>query len=407
MEAVAEQLRQSKVVAGFSVLDADDAVPIAKALLAGGIDVIELTMRTPAALTAIEQIAKACPDMCIGVGTVLTPEQVVQVKNAGAHFAVAPGLNRRVVEAAKEHNLPFAPGIITPSELELAIELGCKVVKFFPAVPSGGVKYLKSLSAPYKHLNIQYFPLGGINSTNMTDFLALDNVCAVGGSWIVKQDLVSKKDWHGITANATAVQETLTPEPSSDTSYESDDGEWHPPMMNEETGLMHNDVYGTLTATASTITTPHGVARRFLEMIGEEKAKSLQLFCDVGCGKGIVVSSVAKSLNQCRAVGIDILAEQLEQASVEAELNGVSDMCTFVQDDFRKFSDHLQNVDPKNVLVYMYLIPKMVNNRDLRARVEDLIAQGVTFVTWSYHATPEWSHLLCQDKTYNIKVFQN
>lgn len=197
-----DRLAASRVVAGFSVEKAEHAAPIARALLAGGIDVIELTLRTEGALEAIKTISQEVPEILLGVGTILSPEQAEQVKAAGADFGVSPGCNTKVIDAARKIGLPFAPGIATPSEIEVAIEQGCRLVKFFPAAALGGVAYLRSMSAPYKHLGIQYFPLGGVNSENMLDYLNEANVPAVGGSWIVKQDLVSAEDWSGITARA-------------------------------------------------------------------------------------------------------------------------------------------------------------------------------------------------------------
>lgn len=198
-------MEKSGVVAGFSIEKVEHAVPLAKALLAGGINVIELTFRTPAALDALKAISSEVPEVLAGVGTILTPEQVQQVKEAGADFAVSPGMNPRVIKAAVELGVPFAPGISTPSDLEAAIELGCRFVKFFPAEAAGGVPYLRSMSAPYKHLGIQYFPLGGLNAENMVDYLKEPNVPTIGGSWIVKQDLVNAGDWDGITARAAEV----------------------------------------------------------------------------------------------------------------------------------------------------------------------------------------------------------
>ena len=204
-ESIIQRLEKSGVVAGFSIENPAHAVPVAKALLAGGIDAIELTFRTPAALDALKAIAEGVPEILLGVGTILTPEQVRQVKEAGAHFAVSPGMNPRVIQAATEAEMPFAPGICTPSDLEAAIELGCRLVKFFPAEASGGLKFLKSMSAPYNHLGIKYFPLGGINADNMTDYLKEDIVPTVGGSWIVRNDLVKNEDWTAITACAANV----------------------------------------------------------------------------------------------------------------------------------------------------------------------------------------------------------
>ena len=203
------QLRNSRVVAGFSIENVEDAIPIAKALLAGGIDVIELTLRSDCALAAAERIAEVVPEISLGVGTILTPEQVVQVKKAGAHFGVSPGMNPNVIRKAEEIGLPFAPGIATPSELEAAIALGCRFVKFFPAEASGGRNYLKSISAPYKHLGVQYFPLGGLNAENMNHYLDLDDVIVIGGSWIVDSSFVIAKDWSGLAKRANAVRNVV------------------------------------------------------------------------------------------------------------------------------------------------------------------------------------------------------
>ena len=208
-EDLLNRLQKSRVVAGFSVDDANDAVPIAQALLAGGIDATELTLRTDAGIEGVRQIAENVPEIFLGVGTILRPDQAIAVKEAGAHFGVAPGLNRRVIETAQAIGLPFAPGICTPTDLEAAIELGCKVVKFFPAASSGGIPFLKSMAAPYKHLGIKYFPLGGVNASNMLEYLNEDIICAIGGSWIVQGDLVKAKDWNAITDRAAAVKRAL------------------------------------------------------------------------------------------------------------------------------------------------------------------------------------------------------
>lgn len=206
---ILQRLAKSGVVAGFSVEKVEHAVPLAKALLAGGIDVIELTLRTPAGMEGLKAICAGIPEMLVGVGTILTPETVREVKAAGADFGVAPGMNPRVVQAAIEVGLPFAPGIATPSDLEAAIELGCRFVKFFPAEAAGGLPYLRSMSTPYAHLGIQYFPLGGLNADNMIEYLKEPNVPTIGGSWIVKKELVDQEDWAGITARAQSVVETL------------------------------------------------------------------------------------------------------------------------------------------------------------------------------------------------------
>ncbi len=202
-----EKMEQNPIVAGFSIHDIDDAVPITEALLEGGIRVIELTLRTPSSIHGLKRITESFPEVIAGVGTILQKQQVEQAVEAGADFGVAPGLNAAIVKTATEHGLPFAPGIVSPSDLELAIELGCGFVKFFPAEASGGTPYLKSLATPYRHLGIKYFPLGGINQDNMNKYLSCDDVLTIGGSWIVKQELVERKQWHEITARAKAASQ--------------------------------------------------------------------------------------------------------------------------------------------------------------------------------------------------------
>ena len=204
-----EKITKSKIVAGFSVQNLDDAIPIAKSLIEGGINVIELTLRTKNSLKAVEMIAKSVQDMVIGVGTILTTDQLLQVKDNGAHFGVSPGLNKRVLQYAEEIDFSFAPGIATPSDLDCAIDMGYRFVKFFPAEGMGGVNYLKSISAPFNHLDVKYFPLGGINSNNMNEYLSIDNVIAIGGSWIVKDQLVLNKQWKEITKRALEVRNII------------------------------------------------------------------------------------------------------------------------------------------------------------------------------------------------------
>lgn len=210
-DALLRRFRLSGVVAGFSVEKAEQAVPLCRALLAGGIDIVELTLRSAAGMDAICAISSQVPEMILGVGTILSPEQAREVAVAGATFGVAPGINPRVVRAAQEARLPFAPGICTPSDLETAIELGCRFVKYFPAEPMGGLAFLRSLAAPYRHLGIQYFPLGGLNERNMLEYLKEPDVPAVGGSWIVRQEMVNAADWVGISERAAAVVQLLRP----------------------------------------------------------------------------------------------------------------------------------------------------------------------------------------------------
>jgi len=208
-ETLRSHLQRSGVVAVLVIDDAADAVPAARALLAGGVDCMELTLRTPAAMDALQKILKEVPEMIAGVGTILTPQQVGEVAAAGAAFGVAPGMNPRVVMEATQVGLPFAPGICTPSDIEAALECGCRVLKFFPAEPLGGMGYLKSIAAPYAHLGLSFIPLGGVDAGNAESYLREPNILALGGSWIAPRDLIRKKDWASVTQRAEQVAEIV------------------------------------------------------------------------------------------------------------------------------------------------------------------------------------------------------
>jgi len=203
------RIQQAGVVAVLTVDDPQDAAPLSRALLAGGVDCIELTLRTPAAIDALKRIKAETPQVLIGIGTILTPAQVADVVAAGAAFGVAPGMNPRVVRAAQEAGLPFAPGVATPSDIEQALELGCRVLKFFPAEPSGGLKYLKSMAAPYAHLGLRFIPLGGLEARDLETYLADSIIPAVGGSWLAPRDLIQQGNWQQITENARQAVEII------------------------------------------------------------------------------------------------------------------------------------------------------------------------------------------------------
>jgi 2-dehydro-3-deoxyphosphogluconate aldolase/(4S)-4-hydroxy-2-oxoglutarate aldolase len=183
---------------------AADAAPVAEALLAGGVKAMELTLRTPAALDALRAVRRAVPQMLAGIGTVLRPGQVAQVIDAGGEFAVSPGTNPRVIEAALAAGLPFAPGICTPSDIERALEYDRRLLKFFPAEPSGGLAYLRVIAAPYAHLGVKYLPLGGVTPANLADYLREPHVAGVGGSWLAPVETIRARDWPRITAAARA-----------------------------------------------------------------------------------------------------------------------------------------------------------------------------------------------------------
>ena len=204
-----KRLYTSGVIAVLIIDDANDAVPRARALHAGGVDCIELTLRTDSAIESVRRIANEVPDVVVGVGTILTPQQADAAKDAGADFGVAPGTNPRVVQRASEIGLPFSPGVCTPTDIEMALELGCRVLKFFPSEPSGGLNYLKSAAAPYMHLGVKYIPLGGVNAKNAEEYLRDANIMALGGSWLGPRDLIQKKDWASITKLAIEASEIV------------------------------------------------------------------------------------------------------------------------------------------------------------------------------------------------------
>ncbi|MBP7950808.1 MAG: bifunctional 4-hydroxy-2-oxoglutarate aldolase/2-dehydro-3-deoxy-phosphogluconate aldolase [Verrucomicrobiales bacterium] len=195
-------MQKSAVIAVLVLDRVEDAVPVAEALLAGGVDAMELTLRTPAALGALKAIKNHVEKMTAGIGTILTPDQVGQVADLGAAFGVSPGMNPRVVEKAFLRGLPFAPGICTPSDIERALEYDRKLLKFFPAEPSGGLKYLDSIAAPYAHLGLKYVPLGGLNEQNFGAYLRNPHVGGIGGSWLAPKNLIAEKNWAAITENA-------------------------------------------------------------------------------------------------------------------------------------------------------------------------------------------------------------
>jgi 2-dehydro-3-deoxyphosphogluconate aldolase/(4S)-4-hydroxy-2-oxoglutarate aldolase len=197
-------LMRAPVVPVVVIDDAAQAVPLARALVAGGLTAIEITLRTSAALEAIRAIAAEVPAADVGAGTVLDPAQLAQVRAAGAKFAVSPGATARLLDAAAGEGLPLLPGIATASEAMALIERGYRFAKFFPAEPAGGVPYLSSLASPLPQL--RFCPTGGITLASAPRYLALPNVACVGGSWMVTRAQIAAADWQGITAAAAAAR---------------------------------------------------------------------------------------------------------------------------------------------------------------------------------------------------------
>ncbi|MFI0943793.1 bifunctional 4-hydroxy-2-oxoglutarate aldolase/2-dehydro-3-deoxy-phosphogluconate aldolase [Streptomyces sp. NPDC021020] len=182
------------------VEDADDAVPLARALLAGGLGAIEITLRTPAALEAISAVALGVPGAVVGAGTVLTPDHAAAATAAGARFLVSPGWTDSLLDAMCGTGLPYLPGVSTASEVLSLLERGITDMKFFPAEPAGGAPFLKSLASPLPRA--RFCPTGGIDAGRAPQYLRLPNVACVGGSWMIPPDLLAARDWEGITALA-------------------------------------------------------------------------------------------------------------------------------------------------------------------------------------------------------------
>ena len=192
-----EKLSLAGLVPVIAVNDADDAVPLCKALSDGGLPVAEITFRTAAAEEAIRRVHEAMPDVLLCAGTVLTTEQVDRAVNAGAAAIVSPGLSPDVVKYCVEKGIPVCPGTANPSDVQIAIQYSLKAVKLFPAEAVGGLKLIKSMAPVYP--DMKFMPTGGINENNMLDYLAFDKILCCGGSWMVPKDAVAAKDWQRIT----------------------------------------------------------------------------------------------------------------------------------------------------------------------------------------------------------------
>jgi len=196
-----QKIEKFRIIPVIAIEDADSALPLADALIEGGLPVAEITFRTDAAAAVISKIAKERPDMLIGAGTILTIDNLKKAIDCGAKFGVSPGFNPKIVEESVKLNFPFFPGIMTPTEIEAAIGYGIKVLKFFPAEAAGGTKMLQSLAAPYAHLGVRFIPTGGINLEILNNYLSIPQVLAVGGTWIAKAEDIKKKNWKQISIN--------------------------------------------------------------------------------------------------------------------------------------------------------------------------------------------------------------
>lgn len=205
LEHVSERLRSLGIVPVIVIDDAALAVPLAEALVRGGLSCAEITFRTPAAAESIRRIADAVPDLLVGAGTVLTPAQVEQATGAGARFIVAPGFSPATADACAAAAVPFFPGVCTPTEIEAALRQDLRVLKFFPAEPMGGLAYLKAIAAPYAM--IEFIPTGGITAARLPEYLSFRRVLACGGSWMAPAEWIAGGQFDRIEAEtARAVQ---------------------------------------------------------------------------------------------------------------------------------------------------------------------------------------------------------
>ncbi|MBC8090020.1 MAG: bifunctional 4-hydroxy-2-oxoglutarate aldolase/2-dehydro-3-deoxy-phosphogluconate aldolase [Phycisphaerae bacterium] len=205
---VVEQFRNWRVLPVIVVSQAAHALPLADALTRGGLPVAEITLRTPAAMEAIRILSAERPDVCVGAGTVLTEKQAGDVIDAGARFIVSPGLNPGVVELCLSRSVPVFPGVVTPTEIENAMRLGLQVVKFFPAEPAGGLRYLQAVCAPYR--DISFIPTGGMKRTLMADYLATGRVVACGGSWMAPESWLNAGDFGRVERETTDTMRELS-----------------------------------------------------------------------------------------------------------------------------------------------------------------------------------------------------
>jgi 2-dehydro-3-deoxyphosphogluconate aldolase/(4S)-4-hydroxy-2-oxoglutarate aldolase len=317
MHAVLEELGKIGIVPVIKIDDATKAVPLAKALIAGGIPCAEVTFRTAQAAEAIARINAEVPDILLGAGTVLTLEHVDKAIAAGSKFIVTPGFNPKIVAYCIEKGIPVTPGCSNPSDMELALEMGLEVVKFFPAEQEGGLEYIKAVSGPYPSL--RFIPTGGINALNIVKYIAFEKIVACGGSWMVSAELIEKGEFDKITALCREAQLNLL-------------------------GL-HLAHVGINTENAETAAK---VAKRFSALFGFlEKAGSTSVFA----GEGIeVMNSMYFGKNGHIAIGTNCIHRAkayFERAGVEFNPDGIKNdakgkmIAAYMKEEIGGFAVHL------------------------------------------------------------------
>lgn len=208
-ESVFDTIKKYGIVPVIAAESVDSAIPLADALLEGGLPVVEITFRTDAAADVLQKLADERPQLLVGAGTVLTADNLDRAKACGAKFGVAPGLNPDIVARARDIGLPFVPGVATPSDIERGLALGCTTLKFFPAEALGGLKMLQALAAPYAHRGVRFLPTGGVNAGNLAHYLSEPSVAAVGGTWLAKKEDLAQGRWNDILQRCIAAMEIV------------------------------------------------------------------------------------------------------------------------------------------------------------------------------------------------------
>jgi 2-dehydro-3-deoxyphosphogluconate aldolase/(4S)-4-hydroxy-2-oxoglutarate aldolase len=206
-QALIERLSEEGLLAVLTIEDPDTAVPLSKALVEGGVRAMELAWRTPATMECLEKITAEVPEMIVGIGTILNKEQLHKARQNGAAFGVSPGYSRQLVSTAFELEFPYAPGVMTPSDIQEAVQQGCQLLKYFPAESAGGIKHLRTMNAPFAHLNLRYIILGGLTEDNADGYLKEPCVSVLGGSWIAPKELIEQRDWNTIRQRASRARQ--------------------------------------------------------------------------------------------------------------------------------------------------------------------------------------------------------
>jgi 2-dehydro-3-deoxyphosphogluconate aldolase/(4S)-4-hydroxy-2-oxoglutarate aldolase len=204
-ESIYDRIGLLKVIPVVAIESSEHALPLADVLCEEGLPVVEITFRTEAAAQAIEKLHRERTELLVGAGTILTVDNLHRAVECGAAFGVAPGFNAAVVEEALKIGFPFAPGIMTPSDVEAALSLGIHVLKYFPAEAAGGLAFLNSIAAPYAHTGVRFIPTGGINGNNFKEYIENKFVLAVGGTWIARRDVIAAGKWNEIAENCRQI----------------------------------------------------------------------------------------------------------------------------------------------------------------------------------------------------------